>query len=152
MNETNKPGVPYVIEGGLGVDDRGEVGFVNDFHFDGVKRFYIVLNHRAGFVRAWHAHRREAKYITVVQGAAIVAAVAIDNWEQPSKDAQVHRYVLSAPKPSVVYIPPGYANGFMSLTVDTKLVFFSTATLEESRGDDVRFDAHYWDPWHVVER
>ena len=76
MNEIDKPGVPYVIEGGLVVDDRGEVGFANGFHFDGVKRFYTVSNHRAGFVRAWHAHRREAKYITVVQGAAIVAAVA----------------------------------------------------------------------------
>jgi dTDP-4-dehydrorhamnose 3,5-epimerase len=151
-SEMNKPAVPYVMEGGLGVDDRGEVGFVNDFHFDGVKRFYMVSNHRSGFVRAWHAHRREAKYVTVVQGAAIVAAVAIDNWERPSRDAQVHRYVLSAQKPSVVYIPLGYANGFMSLTADSTLVFFSTSTVEESRGDDVRFDAHYWDPWQVVER
>ena len=151
-NDAGQAAVPCVIEGGLGVDDRGEVGFVNDFHFDGVKRFYMVSNHRAGFVRAWHAHRREAKYVTAVQGAAIVGAVAVDNWQSPSKGAQVHRYVISADKPSVVFIPSGYANGFMSLTADTKLVFFSTATVEESRGDDVRFDAHYWDPWQVVER
>lgn len=151
-SDAGKATAPYVIEGGLGVDDRGEVGFVNDFHFDGVKRFYMVSNHRAGFVRAWHAHRKEAKYVTAVQGAAIVGAVAIDNWQAPSKEAQVHRYVISADKPSVVFIPSGYANGFMSLTADTKLVFFSTATVEESRGDDVRFDARYWDPWQVVER
>lgn len=151
-NDAGQAAVPCVIEGGLGVDDRGEVGFVNDFHFDGVKRFYMVSNHRAGFVRAWHAHRREAKYVTAVQGAAILGAVAVDNWQSPSKEAQVHRYVISADKPSVVFIPSGYANGFMSLTADTKLVFFSTATVEESRGDDVRFDAHYWDPWQVVER
>lgn len=152
MSETSRPGVPYVIEGGLGVDDRGEVAFVNDFCFEGVKRFYVVSNHQAGFVRAWHAHHREAKYVMIVQGAAIVAAVAIDNWERPSKDAQIHRYVLSAQKPAVVYIPSGHANGFMSLTADTKLIFFSTSTLEESRGDDVRYDARYWDAWQVVER
>ncbi len=152
MNEINKSGVPYVIEGDLAVDDRGEVCFVNNFNFDGVRRFYTVSNHQVGFVRAWHAHRREAKYVTLVQGAAIVAAVAIDNWEQPSKHAHVHRYVLCAQKPSVVYIPPGYANGFMSLTADAKLVFFSTFSLDEARGDEVRFDARYWDPWHVVER
>jgi dTDP-4-dehydrorhamnose 3,5-epimerase-like enzyme len=151
-SETSKGAVPHVIEGGLGADDRGEVGFVNDFHFDGVKRFYTVANHRAGFVRAWHAHRRESKYVTVVQGAAVVAAVAVDNWESPSRDAAVHRYVLSAHKPSVVCIPAGYANGFMSLTDDARLVYFSTSTVEESRGDDVRFDAHYWDPWQIVER
>jgi len=36
------PDVSEVLlyEGGLGVDDRGEVGYVNDFHFEGVKRFY----------------------------------------------------------------------------------------------------------------
>ncbi len=144
--------VPHLIEGGLAVDDRGELAFVNDFHFEDVKRFYVVSNHRAGFVRAWHAHRRESKYIIVVQGAAIVAAVAIDNWEQPSKNAEIHRYVLSAQKPAVLYVPPGYANGFMSLTADTKLMFFSTSTLEETRNDDVRYDARYWDAWQVIER
>ena len=152
MSEGKQSDVPHIIEGSFGVDDRGEVAFVNDFQFEGVKRFYIVSNHRAGFVRAWHAHRHEAKYVTVVQGAAIVAAVAIDNWERPSKNAEVHRYILSAQKPTVLYIPQGYANGFMSLTTDTKLVLFSTSTLEESRNDDVRYDARYWDVWQVVER
>ncbi len=152
MSVAKEAALPRLIEGGLAVDDRGDIAFVNDFQFEGVKRFYMVSNHRAGFVRAWHAHRREGKYVTVAQGAAIVAAVAIDNWERPSKNAEIHRYVLSAQKPAVLYIPPGYANGFMSLTADTKLVFFSTATLEESRNDDVRYDARYWDAWQVSER
>ena len=141
-----------LIEGGLGVDDRGTVSFVNDFNFSGVKRFYTVTNHRSGFVRAWHAHHREAKYVTVLQGAAIIGTVKIDNWEKPSRDSQVSRYVLSTHKPSVVYIPAGYANGFMSLTEDTILAFFSTATVEESRADDIRYDARYWDIWGVIER
>ena len=143
---------PRLIEGGLAVDDRGELGFVNDFNFAGVKRFYRVTNHRQGFVRAWHAHRHEAKYVTLMAGAAIVAAVKIDNWDKPSKEAKVHRHVLSARKPAVLYIPAGYANGFMSLSNDTVMVFFSTATVEESRGDDIRYDARHWDIWHVTER
>ena len=152
MSEGGLPPEPVLIEGSLGVDDRGEVAFVNDFRFEGVKRFYTVVNHRVGFVRAWHAHRNETKYVTVVQGAAVVAAVAIDDWERPSKEARVHRYVLSAQKPAVLYIPAGHANGFMSLTGDAKLMFFSTSTLEESRGDDVRYEARYWDAWQVIER
>jgi dTDP-4-dehydrorhamnose 3,5-epimerase len=140
------------MSGGLAVDDRGEVAFVNDFNFTGVKRFYLVSNHRQGFVRAWHAHRREAKYVTVVQGAALIGAVKIDDWNAPSQDAQVHRYVLSSHKPSVLYIPAGYANGFMSLSDDARLIFFSTSTLEESTGDDIRYDARLWDIWNVVER
>jgi dTDP-4-dehydrorhamnose 3,5-epimerase-like enzyme len=152
MNENEEAETPFLSEGGLNVDDRGDVAFANDFKFDGVKRFYLVSNHRSGFVRAWHAHRREAKYVMLVQGSAIVAAVLIDDWERPSKEAQVHRYVLSSNKPAVLYIPAGYANGFMSLTSDAKLMFFSTSSMEETRGDDVRYDAHYWDPWQVIER
>ena len=144
--------IPRLIEGNLVVDDRGEVVFVNDFKFEGVKRFYMILNHRAGFVRAWHAHRREAKYMTVVEGAAIVAAVPIDDWNHPSKTAKVYRFVMSSDKPSVLFIPPSYANGFMSLTPDCRIMFFSTSTVEESQKDDVRFDARYWDVWQIVER
>lgn len=143
---------PKLLSGNLVVDDRGEVGFVNDFAFDGVKRFYTVTNHRRGFIRAWHGHRSEAKYVTAVHGAAIVAAVAVADWDNPSRSLPVLRYVLSAKKPAVLYIPPGYANGFLSLTEDTKLMFFSTASLEESAQDDIRFDARYWDAWNVEER
>jgi dTDP-4-dehydrorhamnose 3,5-epimerase len=140
-----------VITGGVAVDDRGEVAFVNDFNplAAGVKRFYAVRNHERCFVRAWHAHRREAKYVTVVHGAAIVAAVRIDDWNTPAKDQPVQRFVLSAVKPAVVCVPPGYANGFKTLTEGAVLLFFSTATLEESQGDDVRYPATYWDPWQV---
>jgi dTDP-4-dehydrorhamnose 3,5-epimerase-like enzyme len=141
-----------LIEGNLAVDDRGTISFVNDFNFNGVKRFYVVTNHRAGMIRAWHAHRHEAKYVTVVRGSAIIGAVKIDNWEKPDKNSTVSRYVLSALKPSVLYVPAGYANGFMSLTKDATIAFFSTATLEESRNDDTRYDARYWDIWQVVDR
>jgi dTDP-4-dehydrorhamnose 3,5-epimerase len=143
---------PRLIEGGLAIDDRGAVAFVNEFAFEGVQRFYMVRNHRQGFVRAWHAHRREAKYCTVVAGAALVAAVEIDDWERPGKEQPLHRYVLSAERPAVLFIPAGYANGFMSLTADTRILFFSTATVKESCGDDFRYEARYWDCWNVVER
>lgn len=143
---------PHIFNGGLAVDDRGEIAFVNEFNFEGVKRFYIISNHKAGFVRAWHAHKHEAKYVTAVSGEAIIGAVKIDDWEKPSEDLPVERYVISSKKPQVLYIPPGYANGFMSLTSDLKLIFFSTSTLQESAGDDIRYDARYWDIWDVVER
>ena len=142
----------HIFNGGLSVDDRGEVTFINDFNFESVKRFYMVSNHKAGFVRAWHAHKREAKYVAAVTGAAIVGAVKIDDWDKPSGDLPVGRYVISSNKPQVLFIPPGYANGFMSLTSDLKLIFFSTAKLDESANDDIRFDARYWDIWNVVER
>ncbi|OGG28475.1 sugar epimerase [Candidatus Gottesmanbacteria bacterium RIFCSPLOWO2_01_FULL_48_11] len=134
------------------IDDRGQVVFANDFDVRGVRRFYMVSNHRAGFVRAWHAHKQEAKYVLVTHGAALIGVVPIDNWKKPAKGATVARHVLSAGIPKLLYIPPGFANGFMSLTADTTLMFYSTATLEESQADDFRYPARYWDIWKVEER
>lgn len=143
---------PALIEGNLAIDDRGQVSFVNGFNFEGVKRFYIIENHKAGFVRAWHAHKKEAKYVMVIQGAALIGVARVDNFENPDKNAEVKRFTLSAAKPSVLYIPPGYANGAMSLTDDAKIMYFSTASIEETKGDDFRYDARYWDAWRVEER
>lgn len=144
--------VPQLIEGNLSIDDRGEVGFVNDFNFDKIKRFYTVSNHKSGFIRAWHAHKKEAKYVTVIQGAALIGAVEIDNWDTPSKENKIWKYTLSEHKPCILYIPCGYANGFMSLTAETKLIFFSTSSINETKDDDIRYDAYYWNPWKIIER
>jgi dTDP-4-dehydrorhamnose 3,5-epimerase-like enzyme len=143
---------PRLIEGGLAVDDRGQVSFVNGFDFQGVKRFYIVANHREGFVRAWHGHRFEQKYIYCTSGAMVVGAVKVDDWDNPSADLPVRRFVLSAQKPAVLHIPAGYANGLMSLTPDAQLMIFSSSTVDESRNDDIRFPARHWNIWEVEER
>lgn len=143
---------PTMIKGGIAVDDRGSVSFVNDFNFANVKRFYMVENHDNGFVRAWHAHKNEGKYVMVVKGSAKIGAVCIDDWETPSPDLPVDQFVLSEKSPSVLYIPAGYANGFRNLTEDTKIVFFSTSTLAESADDDYRYPARLWNPWDVEER
>src|SRR3989339_2171722 len=114
---------PQLFEGGLSVDDRGEIMFTNAFTFEGVKRFYVVSNHQVGMVRAWHAHKYAGKYVYVVQGAAMIGAVKIDNWESPSKDTPVKKFVLSSRRPAVLFIPPGYANGAMTLTADARIIY-----------------------------
>lgn len=137
-----------IIDGGLAVDDRGTVTFVNDFDFKGVKRFYMVENHKRGFVRAWHGHHKEAKYVLVTKGTALICTVGMDDLEE-----EIHHYILSAQKPQILFIPKGYYNGFKTLTDDTQLMFFSTSTLEESKGDDIRLDANNWkDVWKEVWR
>ena len=140
------------IPGGKAFDDRGALSFINDLDLSVFKRFYIVENHAQGFVRAWHGHKKEAKAVVVVSGAALVAAVKIDNWDKPSKDLEVQRTVLSSEKPGALLIPAGYANGFMTLTGGAKVMFLSTSSLEESAGDDFRFDAKHWDPWQIEQR
>ena len=142
----------WIGEGGRVWDDRGSVAFNEQFKFDSVKRFYTVTNHRRGFVRAWHGHATESKWVTVVRGAAMIGMVEIDNWHQPSKDLVPFTFVLTEYRPQMLHIPPGCANGFKTLTEDAVLLFFSSMTAVESRMDDYRYDARYWDVWQENER
>ena len=144
-----------IIEGNIFIDDRGEVSFVNDFgsdHLAQIKRFYMVSNHKKDFIRAWHGHKEEGKYVLCLKGSAWIRYVKIDNWEQPAKNLEVKQVFLSDKKPSILYIPGGYVNGFMSLTDDMKLMFFSTSSLQESLKDDFRFSYDYWDNWPIKPR
>ena len=126
------------INGGLSVDDRGSVSYINDFNFNGVKRSYMVENHSVGFIRAWHGHNKEGKYVWVVSGSALVQAIPMSSLDI-GVNVGLERHVLSAKTPSVLWIPSGFANGFKTLEKDTKIMFFSTSTLEDSLGDDTRY-------------
>ena len=156
---------PKLIRGGLAIDDRGELAFCNEFQFAGIKRFYLVRNHRAGFVRAWHAHKNEHKFIGCLVGAAKVGAVNVgglieeikqDGYpidaDRPFKHLEPMTWTLSAHQPGILHIPAGWANGWMSLTDDTLLAFYSTSTLEESQADDFRYPADWWNCWEVEAR
>lgn len=129
----------HVISGDLYSDERGTLRFVNEFDFSTVKRFYQVENHRVGFIRAWHGHKHEHKYMYVVSGSAYVGVVDL-------KTEEIQKFVLSSEKPRVLWIPANTAHGFMNLEENTKIIFFSTATLEESKKDDLRFP---WDKWNI---
>jgi dTDP-4-dehydrorhamnose 3,5-epimerase len=143
---------PQLIKGGLAADDRGFVSFVNDFNFKDVRRFYMVENHAAGFIRAWHGHKKEGKYVLVVKGSALICAVGVDNWVNPSRHLKIWRFTLTERNPAILYIPAGYANGAMTLSPDAKIMYFSTSELNESLNDDFRFESHFWDPWKIEER
>ncbi len=139
------------IQGKRSHDQRGSVAFVNYFSFKGVKRFYQVENKNKKFIRAFHGHMKEAKYVYVVKGKILLCAVHLTDNVSPSKDENVYKFELSATKPQVIYIPPSFANGFMNLTKDARVIFFSTATLQESLQDDYRFPSDYWgkDVWNI---
>jgi len=134
-----------IIKGGIAVDDRGSLRFVNDFNFEGVKRFYQVENHRQGYIRAWHGHAIEGKYVWVAAGSALVGIVPLD--ANPGDSDAARKFVLSDKSPSILWIPPGYFNGFMNLKENTKIIFFSTSTMEEAKDDDIRKPYDMWDIW-----
>lgn len=128
---------PDLIKGDIAVDDRGKLGFVNGFDFKDVKRFYMVENYVGTNIRGWHGHKKEAKYALVVKGWAIFVAKEMEA-EQEGAERKAFKFALSADKPEILHIPGGYYHAFQTRTPDTKVLFFSTASLDESKDDDFR--------------
>ena len=135
---------PRLLDGGLHVDVRGSIAFVNDFDFQGVDRFYVVRSHRSHEPRGWVGHRREQKRFFVVQGTSLIAVVRPDEWQSPARDLPVERFILSAAKPQILFVPPGFATGSINLTADAVLLVFSSGKIEEAKTDDYRFPADTW--------
>jgi dTDP-4-dehydrorhamnose 3,5-epimerase-like enzyme len=141
----NNPREPnMIIPGNKHTDHRGTLRFVNDFGFDGVKRFYTITHPDTATLRAWQGHQRETKYFYAGKGAFKISWVKIDNWEQPSKDLEINHKELTDTESEVLVIAPGHATAIRALQPDSTLLVFSDMTLEESKGDDHRFDIDYW--------
>jgi dTDP-4-dehydrorhamnose 3,5-epimerase len=133
-----------LIPGGQHADERGTVSFVNEFDFKGVDRFYWVTAGEVNVLRGWVGHRREQKWFTVAQGEVLVAVVRPDDWERPSQDLPVARYLLSAAHPQVLHKPPGHATASVNLNKEAVLLVFSSGKIEAAKSDDFRFPVDYW--------
>ena len=137
---------PTLLEKGISEDHRGSVEYYNSLNLDIFERFYIVSNPTVGTVRAWHGHKVEAKLIKVIHGEFVVGIVEVSDWDNPSQKSKVDKFILNE-QSGVVFIPPGYANGAMNLTPESKAIYFSSLNLDDSLNDDYRFDSKFWDPW-----
>ena len=141
---------PYLIEGGIFKDERGVIAHVNAFDFSSVKRFYTIENTSLKTVRAWQGHIEERKYFYAIKGKFYIAYVKIDNWENPSKDLKAECKILSDLKSEILYIPAGYANGIKALEENSKLLVFSTLSIEEAVKEKIRYDKNLWVNWETL--
>ncbi len=133
-----------IVAGNTHTDQRGRIRFVNEFTFEGVKRFYVITHPDINVVRAWQGHKQETKYFFVAKGSFLVNWIKIDNWKQPSAGLEIASMVLNDQKSEILVIPPGHANGFKALESGSTLVVFSDKTVQASKKDDFRFPADYW--------
>ena len=136
-----------IIKGNTFTDARGTLRFVNDFHFEGIKRFYTITHPDTSVIRAWQGHKIESKHFFVTKGKFLICWIAIDNWENPGKNLKVNQQILSADEPQMLIIPAGNANGFQALEPEAQLIVFSDLTLEEAKDDDYRWEKDYFSGW-----
>ena len=138
---------PEFIEGKIHLDDRGYVEFFNDLDLSPFVRFYLIQNSSSNFVRAWHGHRYEAKAFICLKGEFKVSAVEVKDFSNPDPSVKPYEFYLGEKKPGVLIVPPGFANGTMNFARDSKLMVFSSSSLQISLSDDYRFDWNTWNVW-----
>ena len=142
---------PTIIKGGSYTDQRGAMRFVNDFHFEDVKRFYFIKHPETRIVRAWQGHQFEKKYFYPISGSFVVAWVKIDDFNNPSKNLKPEYHILSTVNSEIVSVPKGYANGLKALEPNAEILVFSDMTLEQSVNEKIRYPADWWLNWEEIE-
>jgi dTDP-4-dehydrorhamnose 3,5-epimerase-like enzyme len=137
---------PKIINAATAVDDRGRLTFCNDFELHGVKRFYTVTNHRAGFVRAWHGHRLHSTYLWPMAGVWFASTM-----DMTAPEVRPLTWTLT--RDTILHVPSGWFNGHKNLTSGV-LGVFSTATIGAVQNDDVREDweTNHPDIWDERQR
>lgn len=140
--------IPQIINGGSHTDHRGTISFVNDFKFEGVNRFYTIHHPDTSIVRAWQGHTQESKYYYPVKGSWIIAWVKME-FDKPEEEWKAEYVKMDAKDCNLIFLPPGYANGFKALVDDSIIIGFS-ASGEIEEKEILRWDAGKWLDWSSI--
>ena len=138
---------PIIFKGEKYTDTRGTLSFANDFDLSNVKRMYTIFHPDKNIVRAWQGHERESKWFRCIFGSFVVAWKKIDDFNNPNDLPLAEFSILKDDEPSVLFIPPGYANGLKALTDNSEIMVFSDYYLGESLDEKIRFDKDLWLDW-----
>jgi dTDP-4-dehydrorhamnose 3,5-epimerase-like enzyme len=135
--------VPRIINGGSHSDTRGTVRFNNSFDITAIKRIYLIENNETTFVRGWQGHRIEQRWFSVLQGSFKIELIAIDNWENPSKELKLLSFIVNAETLDVLHVPQGYVTSIQALKEGAKLLVMADYLLGTIQ-DEYRFDIDYF--------
>jgi dTDP-4-dehydrorhamnose 3,5-epimerase-like enzyme len=138
---------PTLFLGHQHTDARGKIYFINDCDLSTIKRFYVIEPAGTEIVRAWQAHQREEKWFYVLEGSFKIVLVQPDDWINPSAELKTEEYILKSSEQQVLYVPGGYANGFKALSSKSRIMVFSSFTVDESMKDNFRFEKEQWYNW-----
>lgn len=127
---------PSLIEGNFHSDERGSISFFNEFDMSQVARMYVI-DPEHEVVRAWQGHKIESKWFAVLEGEFLIQAIPLDS-EIETKTKDRFQIKLSKEDYKILYIPPGYYNGFQAIEPNSKLLVLSDVTVAESIADDYR--------------
>ncbi len=138
------------ITGGVAIDERGQIRFVNEFDMSLVKRFYIIKNADTELIRGWRAHRIEQRWFYVLSGSFEISIIKIDDWDTPSRDLDVQKEVLIADEFQILHVPAGYGTAFRALEDNSEILVFADHGIEHAPYDDYTWELEYFNCIPVV--
>ena len=136
--------IPKVILGGLYADQRGSLRFNNDFDASVIKRFYVIENQPTDLIRGWQGHKIEQRWFSAMKGSIEIRLIAIDNWENPSKNLETIVFTLNAEKLDVLHVPSGYITSIQFIG-EEGILFVMSDYLNGEIIDEYRYNIDYFE-------
>ena len=141
------PPQPILIETDKFTDSRGifsEIYKRSEFDACGIERDFVQVNYSISnkdVLRGLHYQLdpfAQGKLITVLQGS--IMDVFVDIRKSSKSWLTYDKIFLSRERNILLYIPPGYAHGFLSLEDDTYLVYSCTNEYNKDFERSIRWD------------
>jgi dTDP-4-dehydrorhamnose 3,5-epimerase-like enzyme len=127
-----------LLTGNIFTDDRGKIAYNNDFDASPVKRIYTIENHSTDFIRGWQGHKIEQRWFACMKGSFEISVIEVDDFENPSKDLPIQKFILQEGPLIYLHIPAGCITAIQALEEKSKLLVMADYGLGVNN-DEYRF-------------
>ncbi len=131
------------ITGSRHQDDRGIITYNNDFDASQIKRIYTIENHSTDFIRGWQGHKIEQRWFACMKGVFEISVIFVDDFENPSRDLTIQKYLLTDDVLTYLNIPSGCITAIQAKADGSKLLVLADYGLGEIN-DEYRYSLDYF--------
>lgn len=132
-----------LLEGKKHQDERGIITFNNDFDASQIKRIYTIENSSTDYIRGWQGHKIEQRWFACMKGSFEISVIKVDDFEKPSKDGILTKYLLTDEVLTYLHVPGGCITAIQAKANNSKLMVLSDYSLGEIK-DEYRFPIDYF--------
>lgn len=124
-------------------DERGflqEILRSDEGFFEGFGQIYISLNY-PGVVRAWHYHKKQVDFITIIKGMAKV--VAYDSRKDSPTFGEVNEFFVGEQNRILIRIPELVMHGYKTTGIEPCIILnMPTRCYDRGQPDEYRVPPH----------
>lgn len=131
------------ITGSRHQDERGIITYNNDFDASQIKRIYTIENHSTDFIRGWQGHKIEQRWFACMKGVFEISVIFVDDFENPSRDLTIRKYLLTDDVLTYLHIPSGCITAIQAKADGSKLLVLADYGLGEIN-DEYRYSLDYF--------